>query len=186
MGIPIVGDLIKGVIDRVGGVADQLIVDKDKKLQLQVELERLKISEASKAEDRLHQQMMGQIEINKVEAASSNVFVAGWRPAAGWVSVGGLAYATILEPLGSWAARVLFKYSGNFPEIDPTLLIFTLGGMLGIGTLRTIEKVQGVVNKEPEPSPPAAPQTRTDGIPVEQLNLDPKTGRVKGAPPWKR
>ena len=144
MAIPILSSILGGLIDKAGSVASELITDKDKRAQLKADLERLKIEEASKAEQRLHEEIMGQIEINKVEAAHSSVFVAGWRPFVGWVSGAGLAYGVIVEPLFSWAARVWFGYAGNFPEIDPTLLIFALGGMLGIGGMRTIEKIKGV------------------------------------------
>jgi hypothetical protein len=83
-----------------------------------------------------------QTEINKVEAANPNVFVSGWRPAAGWICVLGMAYTFFVQPLLGWA-------SGYFgiplpPNIDTSDLFILLGGMLGLGGLRSFEKFNGV------------------------------------------
>lgn len=148
--IPIIGDIIGGVIDKAGNIIGKAIVDKDKQAQLQADLERLKIEETGKAEQRVHDQMVAQTDVNKVEAANSNVFVAGWRPAIGWVGAVGLAYSFVLEPLGSWAATVIFKYSGAFPALDTGTLMVLVTGMLGFGGLRTYEKVQKVSESPPD------------------------------------
>jgi len=87
---------------------------------------------------------LAQIEVNKQEASSLNLFVAGWRPAVGWICGAGLAYATILEPLGRFVAQVGFHYTGPFPALDTALLVTTLGGILGLGTMRMNEKIKGV------------------------------------------
>lgn len=88
----------------------------------------------------------GQMEINKVEAGSSSVFVAGWRPFAGWVCGLGLAYVSILEPILRLTAT-LVGYTGEFPSIDTTLTMQVLLGMLGMGGLRTLDKIKGVAAK---------------------------------------
>lgn len=88
----------------------------------------------------------GQMEINKVEAGSSSVFVAGWRPFAGWVCGLGLAYVSILEPILRLTAT-LVGYTGEFPVIDTTLTMQVLLGMLGMGGLRTLDKIKGVATK---------------------------------------
>jgi hypothetical protein len=88
----------------------------------------------------------GQMEINKIEAASSSVFVAGWRPFAGWVCGIGLAYVSILEPILRLTAT-LTGYTGDFPAIDTTLTMQVLLGMLGMGGLRTLDKIKGVAAK---------------------------------------
>tara|TARA_R110000823_G_scaffold25500_1_gene74969 strand:- start:128 stop:559 length:432 start_codon:yes stop_codon:yes gene_type:complete len=90
--------------------------------------------------------LTGQMEINKVEAASSNWFVAGWRPFVGWVCGFALAYAAILEPLMRFIASVN-DYTGKFPIIDTTITMQVLLGMLGLGAMRTREKEKGVNNK---------------------------------------
>ena len=86
---------------------------------------------------------LAQIEVNKAEASSSSLFVSGWRPAVGWVSGIGLAYASILEPLARFIAKVGFGYSGAFPQLDTGLLVTILAGMLGLAGMRSVEKVKG-------------------------------------------
>ena len=88
----------------------------------------------------------GQMEINKVEAGSSSVFVAGWRPFAGWTCGIGLAYVSIIEPIARLIAT-LCGYEGAFPAIDTTLTMQVLLGMLGMGGLRTLDKIKGVAAK---------------------------------------
>lgn len=86
---------------------------------------------------------LAQLDVDKAEAASTNWFVAGWRPFVGWVCGSGLAYVAILEPLARFAAQVGFQYTGAFPAIDTTLTMQVLLGMLGLGAMRSVEKVKG-------------------------------------------
>ena len=90
--------------------------------------------------------LTGQMDINKVEAASSDRFVAGWRPFVGWVCGFGLAYASILEPLMRFIVT-LRGYTGTFPEIDTSITMQVLLGMLGLGVMRMREKEKGVNSK---------------------------------------
>jgi hypothetical protein len=87
--------------------------------------------------------MLGQIEINKVEAQHPSVFVAGWRPAVGWVGAGAFAYSTIIEPLMRFIAT-LYGYAGEFPKLDDNLTMQILFGLLGLGALRSYEKSKEV------------------------------------------
>lgn len=87
------------------------------------------------------QRVLGQLEINAKEATNPSVWVSGWRPAAGWAAVAGLAYSTIVHPLLSWVA--LIKGWPEPPAIDTETLLYVLGGMLGLGALRSVEKVKG-------------------------------------------
>jgi hypothetical protein len=81
-------------------------------------------------------QMSAQIEVNKVEAAHKSLFVAGWRPAIGWICGLALLYSTIISPiLGIWV---------TVPDVDTSLLTTVLMGMLGLGAMRTFEKTKGV------------------------------------------
>ena len=81
--------------------------------------------------------VQGQLEINRVEAASPSLFVAGWRPAVGWVCASAMAFQYIVRPL-----LIGLGVSPTLPGLDDTLwqLLF---GMLGLGGLRTFEKVKG-------------------------------------------
>tara|TARA_B110000503_G_scaffold40215_2_gene66025 strand:+ start:19390 stop:19818 length:429 start_codon:yes stop_codon:yes gene_type:complete len=90
--------------------------------------------------------LTGQMEINKVEASSSDRFVSGWRPFVGWVCGFGLAYAAILEPLMRFIAT-LRGYTGTFPVIDTSITMQVLLGMLGLGVMRMREKEKGVNSK---------------------------------------
>ena len=84
-----------------------------------------------------------QIQTNIEEAKSTNWWVAGWRPCIGWVCGAGLAYAALIEPLARFAAKVWFGYSGEFPIIDTSLTLQILMGMLGLGIMRSAEKIKG-------------------------------------------
>ena len=85
--------------------------------------------------------VLAQIDVNKVEAASTNWFVAGWRPYVGWVCGTGLAFQFLIAPLGTWIAA-LAGHPVVFPPLDTGTLLTMLGGMLGIGGMRTYEKVK--------------------------------------------
>lgn len=143
--IPILGDLINGALDKIGGLASELIVDKDKRNELQVELERTKLELTDKAEQRLHEELTGQMEINKIEAGHRSIFVAGWRPAIGWVSAAGLAWTFVCGPFVEFGAR-LFGFKGAMPIIDVAQLMTLVMAMLGMGVMRSYDKKQGTAN----------------------------------------
>ena len=87
-----------------------------------------------------------QTDVDKVEAASANMFVAGWRPFVGWVCGTALAFSAIIAPLVTWLAA-LAGHPIAFPSLQDPLLQSTLAGMLGLGHIsRTIEKIQGVAS----------------------------------------
>lgn len=84
-----------------------------------------------------------QTDVNAVEAASSSVFVAGWRPFIGWCCGVSLAYQYVVTPIVMWLAAMVHLSLPAPPKLDETLwqLVFA---MLGLGGLRTFEKVKGV------------------------------------------
>jgi hypothetical protein len=87
---------------------------------------------------------MGQIEVNKAEAQHRSIFVAGWRPFLGW----GLAFAMIWHFVLAPMVVFGFAYAGmetpDLPTFDMDSLMTVLLGMLGLGGLRTVEKVKGL------------------------------------------
>lgn len=97
---------------------------------------------ALKAQEIELQLATAQTKINEIDAGSSKWFVASWRPAVGWICAAGLFYGTIGKPFIEFIARV-FGYAGAFPEIDSATLQTTLFGMLGLGVMRTAEKIKG-------------------------------------------
>lgn len=130
MGLPIL-DSILGIIK---GPLDKLVPDNNKKAEFKHELEM-----------EILRTGMGQMEINKTEAQHPSVFVAGWRPFIGWVCGVALFWHFMGADLLGWA-RVAF-----FPDMPapPVLggsetLVTVLLSMLGLGGLRTVEKIKGV------------------------------------------
>lgn len=120
--------IASNVIDRV--VPDKEAADKAKR-EMQLELVN-NINDIAKA----------QIEVNKQEAAHRNVFVAGWRPFVGWTCGVAFAYHFILQPI------CIFILAANgiaveLPSFDMGALMTVLTGMLGLGGLRTFEKLKG-------------------------------------------
>jgi hypothetical protein len=85
-------------------------------------------------------QITGQMDINKVEAASSSLFVSGWRPSIGWVCGAGFAVQFVIGPLAEWGAA-LAGHPVKFPQMDTGTMMPLLLGMLGLGGLRTAEKL---------------------------------------------
>lgn len=128
MGLPIIGDIITAVKDLAG----EVIIDKDKRNEILFKLKELE----DKSNDRLHEELMGQIDVNKTEAAHPSIFVAGWRPAIGWVGATGLAYTFVISPFISIFTTV--------PVLDTGSLMTLVLAMLGIGAQRTYEKINGV------------------------------------------
>lgn len=84
-----------------------------------------------------------QNKVNEAEAASGNLFIGGWRPAIGWVCAGAVAYTYLLVPIGMWVGFVIGKPIPKPPVLDGNLWELMLG-MLGLGGMRTWEKLKGV------------------------------------------
>ena|SRR3990167_5429074 len=102
------------------------------------------------AESLVQQALLGmpleQLEVNKIEAAHESIFVAGWRPAVGWVCVFGAAYAWILSPLFNYFAA-LAGHPG-LPPLEIGSMMTVLLGMLGMGGLRTYEKISRIGTRD--------------------------------------
>ena len=125
--------MIDKLIEPVSQILDKFIADKDLKLKLQHELNQ-----------ELHKANMAQIEVNKVEAQHRTVFVAGWRPFTGWICASALAYHFIIEPILIFALATQ-NIQLTLPTFDMGSLLTVLMGMLGLGGLRTYEKLKDKV-----------------------------------------
>lgn len=126
---------IGAIIETVGKVADDLITSDEERMKAELD--------AFNAETT---RLQGQTDVNKTEAASTSIFIAGWRPAIGWICGVSLAYVAVIEPIGRFIAQVAFQYAGSFPIIDTTVTMQILIGMLGLGLYRSVDKFNGKVS----------------------------------------
>ena len=106
-----------------------------------------KIAQAKEREEYLlqaqtldNQLAQGQAAIDQAEASNANLFVAGWRPFIGWTCGTAFAYHLVIQPIISFGMSAT-GHPVTLPEFDTSTLTTTLMGMLGLGTLRTFEKV---------------------------------------------
>lgn len=133
----------KGLLEGIGSLAKSIRtaitgkepIDANKAAELAMKVQDLELK-TMEAQNTL---MLGQMEINKVEAQSTKPFVSGWRPFVGWVCGASLAYSAIVQPLLSWIVMVC-GYKGSFPILDTTLTMQTLFGILGLGVMRSVDK----------------------------------------------
>lgn len=128
--------LLLGPILELGkGLMDRWFPDPAKKAEAEAQFMLL-------MQEQDFKKVLGQLEVNAAEAASPHLFVAGWRPFVGWCCGLGFLWATIGHPLVSWVATA--RGWPAPPAIDTEVLLYVLGGMLGLGTLRSFEKTKGV------------------------------------------
>lgn len=129
--------MLQSLIGPVTGLLDKFIEDKDQKAMLAHEL-------ATMADKQANSIALAQIEVNKMEAASGSIFKGGWRPFIGWVCGVAFAYHFVLQPLIIFGVSVAGIDVPELPEFDMSTLLTVLGGLLGLGTLRTYEKSKGL------------------------------------------
>ena len=94
----------------------------------------------------VNQQNAGQTELNKIDANSDSFFRAGWRPAMGWVCVLGLCYTYLFQPILATAAVMWFP-ALVVPAVNVDALMYLIMALLGLGGLRTYEKIAPTVRK---------------------------------------
>jgi hypothetical protein len=140
---------IGSIIEGVGKVADSLITTDKERAEMALEERRLDLEEK-----RIDQETdLAQVEVNKIEAASSSVFVSGWRPAVGWVGVLGLAYQFLGYPLMQWVwafgqgVELIPAGLAPPPDLQVEQLMTLLAGLLGFGGMRSFEKHKGVASR---------------------------------------
>lgn len=143
---PLILGGIAPIVEAVGNLADDLFTSDEERAKADIESMQVGL-DAARVDAGL---ISGQQEINKIEAAHSSVFVAGWRPAVGWVGVTALAYQFIGYPVLIWIWAVL-QARGIVPAelqpppiLDINALMVLMTGILGIAGARTFEKVRGI------------------------------------------
>jgi hypothetical protein len=129
-----------GIIDSVlsigSTILDRVIPDTNARNAAKEELARA-------INDQDFQLALEQIKVNEAEASSDSIFKSGWRPAIGWVC--GIAFSLhfVFFPILDWFL-VLFGHTAIVIPFDMSTLMTVLGGLLGLGGLRTFEKMKGV------------------------------------------
>lgn len=134
----LLGGILKDLISPVTDIVSEVIVDKDKKKEFEYKLQEL----IDKADQRYHEELMGQIEVNKAEATHASIFVAGWRPFIGWVAGVGIGYTFVLSPFIEFIARAN-GFIGEMPMPDTGQLMTLVTAMLGVGAMRSFDKMKG-------------------------------------------
>lgn len=129
--------IINALIGPVSGLLDKFVEDKDQRAALAHEI-------ATMSERHAQELAKGQLAINAEEAKSRNIFVAGWRPFVGWSCGLAMFWHFLGLPLTLFITGWLGLEHPPLPEFDMDTLLTVLLGMLGLGGLRTFEKVQKV------------------------------------------
>tara|TARA_A100001011_G_scaffold199194_1_gene207422 strand:+ start:632 stop:1045 length:414 start_codon:yes stop_codon:yes gene_type:complete len=135
-----IASIVSGLAGPVAGLLDKFIEDKDQKNQLAHDI-------ATLADKQAHEQIMAQVEVNKQEAAHKSLFVAGWRPAIGWICGLGMLSNFIIVPMANFALALIGK-DIEIPLIDLATMMPVLMGMLGLGAMRSYEKGKGVSREQ--------------------------------------
>ena len=129
--------MLQSLIAPVTGLLDKFIEDKDQKAALAHEI-------ATIGQKHAQQLALSQIEVNKAEAQSGSLCKGGWRPAVGWVCAIAFLYHFLLKDIIIFVCAFAGVEVPDLPEFDMSTLLTVLGGMLGIGGLRTYEKQKGL------------------------------------------
>jgi hypothetical protein len=140
---------IGSILEGVGKIAGDLLTTDKERIELEIEGRKLDLEQA-----RIDQATdLAQVDVNKIEAASSNLFVSGWRPAVGWVGVLGLGYQFLGYPFMQWAwafgqgIDLIPQGLSAPPDLNVEQLMTLLAGLLGFGGMRTFEKHKGVATR---------------------------------------
>jgi len=134
--------LLSGLFDLGKGLIDRFFPDPVAKAAATLELARMEQNGELAKLASTTDLAKAQIGVNAVEAANSNWFISGWRPAVGWTCAGGLFYQVIARPILGWVMQNLFGWTLP-PQLEMDTLMTVLFGMLGLGAYRTVEKVKG-------------------------------------------
>ena len=129
--------LLSSLIQPVSNLLDKAIPDQDLKRKLSHEI-------ATMSERHAQSLALAQNEVNAAEAASGSLFKGGWRPCVGWVCAIAFCYHFVLQPVIIFILTVTGVEIPDLPKFDMNTLLTVLGGMLGIGGLRTYEKQKGL------------------------------------------
>ena len=129
--------MIDKLIGPISGLLDKFVADADTKAQLAHDI-------ATMSERHAQDLALAQIQVNAAEAASGSLFKGGWRPFIGWTCGLAFFYHFVGQPVAVFVMTVTGTEVPALPDFDMGTLLTVLGGMLGIGGLRTYEKQKGI------------------------------------------
>ena len=124
--------IVASLIGPVTGLLDKFVEDKDQKAQLAHEISTLSDKHAQEI-------ALAQVALNTAEA-KGNWFQSSWRPATGWVCVLALGVNYLISPIAAGFGVVI-------PQADGGTLMPILGGLLGLGGMRSFEKTKNIEGK---------------------------------------
>ena len=125
-----------GLVGSVGKIVDELHTSQEEKDNAKIKLQALENELKTK-----------QIEVNQVEAGHKSIFVAGWRPATGWLIVGILFYSYIVQPFTIMVLKIMGK-DIEIPNLNVSEVMPIILGMLGLGFSRSYEKKNKVAREK--------------------------------------
>jgi hypothetical protein len=137
--------ILELIMPGVAKILDKVIPDSNARAEALEGIQKTLIDNKAAMEKAIFDNAAAQVEVNRQEASNSSKFVAGWRPATGWLCVAGLTYQFLVWPFTSWGSALLAVPAP--PQLEIGTLVTLLTGMLGLGALRTYEKYQGVATK---------------------------------------
>lgn len=141
--------LIPALQEIIGKVIDKVLPDEEGRTKAKVELTQIDNSFYQDILNKLQSSDTSQTDINKIDAASSDKYQSRWRPTFGWITGAAYGYALIVQPFLGWAIQVYLYLDGKLqafpasPEISTDLMMFGITGILGLGAMRSAERITG-------------------------------------------
>ncbi|MBL0691901.1 MAG: hypothetical protein JJV97_06180 [SAR324 cluster bacterium] len=131
---------VYGALGEASKVIDGFVTTSDEKHEFKIELMQAANAHQLAMAKLVAQNSLSQINTNQTEAKHANLFVAGWRPAVGWLAVITFGYSTLIYPF-------LVLIWPNLPAVSSDILLNLLFGLLGLGGMRTYEKLKNVTQR---------------------------------------
>ena len=132
--------LLNSLIEPVTGLLDKVIADKDERARLAHEISTM-------AERMAHENAQAQLDVNKQEAAHQSLFVSGWRPAIAWCCCLSMVGNYLVIPGANFILAFLNE-PVHIELIDMSMMMPVLLGILGLGSMRSVEKLKGVARQQ--------------------------------------
>lgn len=130
----------------VGKVIDKIFPDPIKAGEAKLEMMKMEQQGEFKEIDASLARDVEQAAINKIEAGSDSLFKSGWRPFIGWTCGVGFAYAVLIHPILTWVATIK-GIETLPPNLSTDVLLPVMLGLLGLGGMRSYEKLKGLTKR---------------------------------------